>query len=53
MGTIRALGALGYIDLSKQSTVQENGNCVRCGKSFDHHLTEDGLKCDGFKARTI
>lgn len=52
MGTIQALGALGYIDLSDQSTVQEDSNCVRCGKPFDYHLTEDGLRCDGFKART-
>ena len=26
--------------------------CVRCGESFDYHVTEEGLKCDGFKAST-
>jgi hypothetical protein len=28
-----------------------DANCQRCNKPFDYHLTEDGLKCDGFKAK--
>ena len=27
-------------------------HCIRCGKDFDYHLTEEGMKCDGFKACT-